>query len=321
MSLFSWWKRIRNARQHVMIEDALKHLHACEWQGRPATTDSLTGSLGLSQRAVIKLCARMQSQGWLKIAGGELHLTTVGTKLALQVIRAHRLWERYLADEARMPLADIHAEADRLEHQRDAEFISALDAAMGHPQADPHGDPIPTADGVLPVTENMPLTQWPISKPARIVHLEDEPEAVFSQIAAQGLRPGQRIVVLESDDTHVVFADDSETYVLAPIVAANIFVAPAAPIDLQANIKLLTSLKPGSSATVHQLDESLQGFTRRRLLDLGLTSGAEITAEYSSFLGDPMAYRVRGALIALRKQQAEHVLITTNNSAEGNNHG
>lgn len=321
MSWLSWFKRFRLARQRVVIEDALKHLHACEWQGRPATIDSLTGSLSLSQRAAIKLCARMQSQGWLQSAGGELHLTPAGTKLALQIIRAHRLWERYLADEARMPLADIHAEADRLEHQRDSESILALDAAMGHPQSDPHGDPIPTADGDLPNAENMPLTQWPISKPARIVHLEDEPEAVFSQIAAQGLHPGQRIVVLESDDSHVIFADDLETYVLAPIVAANIFVAAAAPIDVQSNIKLLTSLKPGSTATVLKLDESLQGFTRRRLLDLGLTSGVEITAEYSSFLGDPMAYRVRGALIALRRQQAEQVIIKTNNSAGGNGRG
>lgn len=312
---------MRSARQRVKIEDALKHLHACEWQGRPATTDSLTGALSLSQRAAIKLCASMQSQGWLQTADGVLHLTPAGTKLALQVIRAHRLWERYLADEARMPLADIHAEADRLEHRRDAESISALDAAMGHPQSDPHGDPIPTADGDLPLAENMPLTQWPISKPARIVHLEDEPEAIFSQIAAQGLRPGQRIVVLESDDSHIVFADNFETYTLAPIVAANIFVVPADPIDLQANIELLTTLKPGSTATVHKLDDSLQGFTRRRLLDLGLTSGAKITAEYSSFLGDPMAYRVRGALIALRKQQAKHVLINTNNSDGGNSRG
>ena len=321
MTLLAWWKKARQTRQRVLIEDALKHLHESQWQGRRATTDSLAGALELRPRAVFKLCARMQAQGWLRSADGELHLTPAGAKLALQVIRAHRLWERYLADEARMPLADVHAEADRREHHRDERAIQALDAAMGHPQTDPHGDPIPTAEGKLPPSSAQPLTQWPIDEPAVIVHLEDEPQAVFSQIAAEGLRPGQRIRVLESDDTRIVFADNSETHVLAPVVAGNIFVAAADPIAVAQAIELLTSLVPGASAIVYKLDDVLQGFTRRRLLDLGLTPGAEITAEYSSFLGDPMAFRVRGSLIALRRQQAQHILIRTNDVAGKNGHG
>ena len=321
MTPFTWWKQTRQTRQRIVIEDALKHLHESQWQGRRATTDSLAGALEMRPRAVFKLCARMQSQGWLRSADGELHLTPAGAKLALQVIRAHRLWERYLADEARMPLADVHAEADRREHRRDERAIQALDAAMGHPQTDPHGDPIPTAEGKLPPSTAQPLTQWPIDEPAVIVHLEDEPEAIFSQIAAEGLRPGQRIRVIEADDTRIVFTDDSETHVLAPVVAGNIFVTAADPIAAAHAIASLTSLVPGASAIVHKLSDVLQGFTRRRLLDLGLTPGAEVTAEYSSFLGDPMAYRVRGSLIALRRQQAQHVLIQTNAAVHGNGHG
>ena len=321
MTPFTWWKRSRQARQRVLIEDALKHLHESQWQGRRATPPSLAGALQMKPRAVFKLCARMQSQGWLRSADGELHLTPAGVKLALQVIRAHRLWERYLADEARMPLADVHAEADRREHHRDERAIQALDAAMGHPQTDPHGDPIPTAEGKLPPSTAQPLTEWPIDQPATIVHLEDEPQAGFSQIVAEGLRPGQRIRVIEADDTRIVFADDFETHVLAPVVAGHIFVAAADPIDISSAIEPLTSLAPGASATVHKLDDVLQGFTRRRLLDLGLTPGAAITAEYSSFLGDPRAFRVRGSLIALRRQQAQHVLIQANAATQGNGHG
>jgi Fe2+ transport system protein FeoA len=65
----------------------------------------------------------------------------------------------------------------------------------------------------------------------------------------------------------------------------------------------------------------LQGLTRRRLLDLGLTPGAKITAEYASFLGDPMAFRVRGSLIALRREQAGHVFVRTSNGDRSNGHG
>jgi DtxR family Mn-dependent transcriptional regulator len=320
MSLLAWWKRLRRSRQRVLIEDALKHLHTCAWQGHRATTDSLAGALGLNRRAAIRLSAHIQSQGWVTLARGGLSLTADGEHLALQVIRAHRLWERYLADEARMPLAGVHAEADRREHRRDAETILALEAALGYPQTDPHGDPIPTAEGELPHKRSQPLSEWPIGRPATIVHLEDEPAAIFSQIAAEGLRPGQRIKVIEADEHRIVFADDADTYVLAPVIAANIFVIAAEPDGEPATIDRLTALEPGRSAVVHRLEDALQGFTRRRLLDLGLTPGAEIKAEFASFLGDPVAFRVRGALIALRRDQARHVLVRADRNGD-DDHG
>ena len=190
---------------------------------------------------------------------------------------------------------------------------------MGYPQTDPHGDPIPTAAGELPHPESKPLAEWPVGRPATIVHLEDEPATIFSQIAAQGLRPGDRIKVLEADEHRIVFTDDAETHVLAPVLAGNIFVVAAEPIGEPPSITRLATLEPGQDAVVHRLDEALQGFTRRRLLDLGLTPGAAVTAEYTSFLGDPVAFRVRGSLIALRREQARHVLIRTTRN-RGNGH-
>jgi DtxR family Mn-dependent transcriptional regulator len=320
MSPLAWWKRLRRTRQRVLIEDALKHLHAAEWHGHRATTDSLAGALELTHRAAVRLSARMQSQGWVKMAEGGLRLTPDGEQLALQVIRAHRLWERYLADEARMPLAGVHAEADRREHRRDAETMLALDAALGYPQTDPHGDPIPTAEGELPPAEAQPLAEWPIGNPATIVHLEDEPAAIFSQIAALGLQPGLRVKVIEADEHRIVFTDHAETHVLAPVLAGNIFVVAAEPVGEPATIDRLTALEPGRCAVVHRLDEALRGFTRRRLLDLGLTPGAEIRAEYASFLGDPVAFRVRGSLIALRRDQARHVLVRADRNGD-DDHG
>jgi DtxR family Mn-dependent transcriptional regulator len=139
--------------------------------------------------------------------------------------------------------------------------------------------------------------------------LEDEPASLFAQIAAMGLRPGQMVQVLEANEQRVVLSDGEVTHSLAPIVAANIFVAPDGT-PRPANLKRLSALKPGQQATVQTLTESLQGFTRRRLLDLGLTPGVGITAELPSLFRDPVAYRVRGALIALRRDQAEQVLVT-----------
>ncbi|MCH7839123.1 MAG: DtxR family transcriptional regulator [Planctomycetes bacterium] len=308
-ALPKWWRRFHGTRRRVLAEDALKHVHHCGLRGHPASLDSLVGILGKSRRATVNLIVRLEAQDWLNSSGGQLTLTPEGERLALQVIRAHRLWERYLVDEARMPLAHVHAEAERREHMQSAGQLDALDAAMGHPISDPHGDPIPTSRGELEKRPSKPITDWPPRTPARIVHLEDEPPAVFDQIVALGFRLGQVISIVQADTSRIMISDGEETHVLAPIVAANIFVSAVEQQHRREPRPRLTALQPGQRATVDGLDETLQGFTRRRLLDLGLTPGASISRELSSVFRDPVAYRVRGSLIALRREQAEQVLI------------
>ncbi len=311
--MLSWFRKIKSARQRMLVEDALKHLYRCDRERVLSTTESVGETLGVSSRRADVLWHQLQAQGLVEISDEHrVHITLAGEQLALQVIRAHRLWEKYLVDEARVPLADVHTMADRREHKRNPEAMSELDASMGYPTTDPHGDPIPTAEGVLSQIDSVPLTHWPIDQSGMIVHLEDEPVAIFAQIAAIGLFPGQRVKVIESTAERIVFTDHQATHVLAPIVAANVFLSASEPMDTQRLLPRLTSLELGASAKVRGLDRTLQGYTRRRLLDLGLTNGADITAEYRSFLGDPVAYRVRGSLIALRQDQAAHVLISTN---------
>ncbi|MHC4695418.1 MAG: metal-dependent transcriptional regulator [Planctomycetota bacterium] len=304
-----WWRRLRQTRRRVLGEDALKYIHNCGLRGEPATSNSLAQALGQRARATETLIGRLQSRGWIRSSPEGLTLTPEGVRLALQVIRAHRLWECYLADEARMPLSRVHAEAEWREHAHSPEELDALEAAMGHPTIDPHGDPIPTREGELAELSARAVVDWPLDTPARIVHLEDEPPAIFAQIAAQGLSPGQIIRVLQADAEQLVLSDSEQTHVLSPTVGANIFVTAVDADAERVSHRRLTSLKPGQRATVGGLAEALQGFTRRRLLDFGLTPGVAIEAEMSGIFRDPVAYRVRGSLVALRGDQAEHVLI------------
>ncbi|UCC28751.1 MAG: FeoA domain-containing protein [Phycisphaerales bacterium] len=308
--LLGWVRGLRATRQRILAEDALKHIHSNEWSGQQATLELLAGSLRRSARKTVELVTRMEAQGWVRSTADGLSLTPEGERLALQVIRAHRLWERYLADEARMALTDVHEEAERLEHQHSPDTLDALEAAMGHPMTDPHGDPIPTSNGKLARVSAESVSNWPLKTPGRIVHLEDEPAAIFAQIVALGLRLGQIVWVTEVDTKRVVLSDGRETYVIAPVVAANIFVVATEPEREPVPIRRLTALRPGQSATVRGLDEAMQGFTRRRLLDLGITPGVTIAAEMSSMTRDPTAYRVRGSLIALRRDQARYVFIS-----------
>ncbi len=107
----------REAQQREEIEDALKHLLDREQQGRHASPESLAGGMGLPVKTVMKIISHMEIQGLLEHRGIELHLTPDGERWAIHVVRAHRLLERYLADEARLPLEKIHAEAHRREHR------------------------------------------------------------------------------------------------------------------------------------------------------------------------------------------------------------
>jgi len=310
VGLWAQYKSYRAALEREQMEDALKHLLDREQGGRHASPESLAGTLSLARPIVTRLIEGMEAKGLLETRGDQLHLTAEGERWALHVVRAHRLWERYLADEARMPLGQIHTEAHRREHNLTDAQLDELDAALGHPTRDPHGDPIPTREGTLPKAEGMPITAWQADRPARIVHLEDEPALAFEQILAAGLRLGQDIRILERTPQRVVLSDGENEYRLAPAVASNISVAALPESEaLKREAVPLTELAHDRRAEIVTLDDAVQGFTRRRFLDLGLTPGTVIYPELQNFFGDPRGYRVRGTLIALRKDQAAQIWV------------
>jgi DtxR family Mn-dependent transcriptional regulator len=246
----------------------------------------------------------------VRTRGQDFLLTPDGERRALQVVRAHRLWERYLADEARLPLSQLHGEADRHEHRLSVVQVDQLDASLGHPQTDPHGDAIPTRDGALAPASGVALTEWRTDAPGRIVHLEDEPPIVYAQILAEGLRIGQIVRVLDATPERILLTDGETQFRLAPAVAANVSIAPITDqTERPAGTVSLSDLSDEAEADVVGLDDACQGFTRRRLLDLGFTPGARVASEMRTFAGDPRAYRIRGVLIALRREQAQQVLV------------
>lgn len=320
--LLAQWRRSKVLRKRVLFEDALKHLLACEHRGRYASPESLAGALGVSGGRLLDLIANMEAAGLLQSQASGLLLTPEGERWALHVVRAHRLWERYLADEAGLPMEHLHRVAERVEHQLTSEDVDALDAHLGHPLRDPHGDPIPTATGTVRPLEAVPLTDWHVDQPAQIVHVEDEPDVIFKQILSSSLRPGTIVRVLESSPECLVISDGQAEHRLTPVVAANIHVArvsdgPRRPEEL---IRL-ADLPDGEEAEVEVLDPECRGFSRRRLLDLGLTPGACVRVELRPVFGDPRAVRVRGTLVALRKEQAAQVWVRHRSRCESASDG
>ena len=307
LALYRAWQSTREREQ---VEDALKHLLDREQSGRYASPESLAGVLDQPRAKTTRLISDMESQGLLKTHGLQLHLTAEGERWAMHVVRAHRLWERYLADEARMPLNKIHGEAQKREHSLTDAQLNELDAALGYPTHDPHGDPIPSREGKMASEEVMPITAWQTEGPARIVHIEDEPAIAYEQILAAGLKLGQVIRVIERTPNRIVLSDGETEYRLAPTVATNVGVAPLPESEIaRASAISLADLSHDQQAEIVMLDDAVQGFTRRRFLDLGLTPGTKIYPELGNFFRDPRAYRVRGTLIALRQDQAAQIWV------------
>jgi Fe2+ transport system protein FeoA len=184
---------------------------------------------------------------------------------------------------------------------------------VGHPVRDPHGDAIPEPGGALPADSGQPLNALPPDAPGVIAHIEDEPRAIFAQLSAQGLRPGMKACVIEKDPHHVRFWADGREHVLPPTLANNIFVVPLPEVEARALFgeEFLVGLKAGQHAKVLGLSPACRGVERRRLLDLGFVAGTAVEVEMVSPGGDPTAYRVRGTLIALRREQANLIRITT----------
>lgn len=303
----------RRLARRVRREDAIKHILKCEINGAEATIESLAGHLEIPTRQAVLLLEDLDGRGLLSFEGGRLHLRTAGRDLALHLIRAHRLWESYLSEETGVAEAQWHRQAERQEHLLSPEEADALAARLGHPTLDPHGDVIPTPGQPVPRDQGMPLNAADVNRPLRITHVEDEPAAVYAQLTAQGIRPGMRGLLVEKLPHRLRFWADGTEHVLAPLVANNIAVellADYAPKDLLEE-EYLSGLAEGQRGKVLGLSPACRGPERRRLLDLGFVPGTEVLAELKSPGGDPTAYRVRGTLIALRKEQAGLVRISS----------
>lgn len=294
-------------RKKILLEDALKHIYDCEYRKVDATTHSLAGALGLRARKAIALVEKLEERGLVHIAGNGLHLTPHGRAWALQVIRAHRLWESYLSNEVGVPLERIHEQAERKEHNITPAQADALEAKLGYPLRDPHGDPIPSASHKLERVKGIPLTDWPVEKLARIVHIEDEPQLICTQIFTEGLFLDTDVKILESAQRGFHLWSHGHECWLPPVVVANIYVREAPQGAEEIPARPLSALRPGESGKIIALN--CQGLARRRFLDLGLLPGTLVEVVMRSALLEPLAYKVRETMIVLRREQAEQILI------------
>lgn len=245
-------------------------------------------------------------------ANEQLELTEKGEQHALKLIRAHRIYEQYLAEHSGYAPTEWHQRANRMEHLISDEEQSRIASLLGNPLFDPHGDPIPTQSlAMMPNdTCELPLkehTWW------RITHVEDDNNKLFKQIADLGLTKDSMIYITEINSTSFSFRYEGEQMCL-PLVALEAMnrvevTKEEAESMPETRAQRLTTIEANEQATIVGLSPSCRGALRRRLMDLGFVKGSRIAIDMESPMKNPVAYVVRGTAIALRHDQAQYILI------------
>lgn len=181
-------------------QDYLKQIFALTENGLPASTNALAERLGVAPASVTGMVQKLASSepplvDYRKHQG--VTLTPEGRRAALEVIRHHRLLETWLVYSLGYTSDEVHEEACRLEHVISEEFEGRIAAALGHPRRDPHGDPIPDADLVMPGDEARPLSSLRPGQQAAVLRVADRDPHFLRYLMDLGLVPGARLAVLD----------------------------------------------------------------------------------------------------------------------------
>ena len=211
------------------IQDYLKRIYEVTSGGGKASTSQLAQALGISAASVTNMLQKLSRTQppyvtYQKHQG--VQLTEAGRRAALKIIRRHRLIEHYLVEKLGYTWDEVHQEAEILEHAMSPLLESRMDAALGFPDFDPHGDPIPNADLVIPQVQHIPLSRLEIGKAGRITRVPHQDSQVLRYLGKCGLRPGARIKLLSRtpyDQTMRILIEESdEEVIIGPSLGSQI---------------------------------------------------------------------------------------------------
>jgi DtxR family Mn-dependent transcriptional regulator len=167
--------------------------------GESVSTGALAQAMSVSPGTVTGMLKTLSEAALATYTPYEgARLTQAGERLALAVLRRHRLLEKFLTHTLRMPWDEVHEEAEHLEHAASDRLIDRIDAYLGHPDVDPHGDPIPRADGSIAATRGTPLAEIPRGRAFRLVRVIDQDPAFLRYLSECGLDLGTRGRALEN---------------------------------------------------------------------------------------------------------------------------
>ncbi|HEV2074125.1 MAG TPA: metal-dependent transcriptional regulator [Thermomicrobiales bacterium] len=209
------------------MEDYLKAIYRIEQEGEPATTHRLAEEMDLSGASVSNMVKRLNDLNLLVHSPYRgVVLTPSGSAVALEVIRHHRLLELYLSQALGFEIDQVHEEADRLEHHVSEELETRMEQALGFPEYDPHGHPIPSRNGAVPAIADMLLGDLPSGQTAVVSRISDRDPEHLRQIDHLGIGPGTPITAIGDEGDVRLVSVNGVKQALSGEITALIHVRP-----------------------------------------------------------------------------------------------
>jgi len=217
-----------NKMNSSAVENFLKNVFTLKNdEGEKASTSNLSARLGISGPAITDMARKLASKGLISYQPyKELELTEKGKEIAITVLRRHRIWEMFLHQVLKMDLSEVHADAERLEHQTSDSLLAKIDDFLGNPKFDPHGDPIPTAEGIIhrqkDVLKMNQLKEGDSAIIVRLIYADEEIERIYNHF---DLQTDKRLEVKKifALDKSMEIEIEGQNILLAPAIQKRIF--------------------------------------------------------------------------------------------------
>ena len=209
------------------VEDYIKHIYELQTEGSKVNTSSLALKLNVSPASVSEMISKLTKPGWIENTPYRgFSLTDKGEKIAVNLIRKHRLIEVFLYQHLGYSWDEVHVEAEKFEHVCTDKFINKLDEYLGFPKFDPHGDPIPDINGNISDNKNQILCDAGPKKSFVVRKVNDTSDEVLRYISAIGIKLNTEVFLSEkiSFDESVLITINGVNHLLSKKIAENIFV-------------------------------------------------------------------------------------------------
>jgi DtxR family Mn-dependent transcriptional regulator len=209
-------------------ENYLKTIYHLQTKDGNVTTNELAGKLQAKPASITDMMKKLKTRklvNYQPYCG--FRLTREGKKVALSIIRRHRLWEYFLAEKLKFNWDEVHEVAEQLEHVGNKKLVDKLDEFLAYPKFDPHGDPIPDTNGKMEASKQISLSEMQINKPAKICYIANQSDLLLEHLQEKKIKMEAMVVVKRKfsyDDSLEIKLDNKTMLTISGQLAKNIFV-------------------------------------------------------------------------------------------------
>lgn len=182
-------------------ENYIKNIYHLQQSGGMVSTNDLAAVLQTKPASVTDMLKKLKAKKLLQYEPyKEFCLNTQGKKIALNIVRKHRLWEYFLVDKLQFEWDEVHEVAEQLEHVGSKKLVEKLDAFLNYPRFDPHGDPIPDSNGKITIQEQISLADLPLNKQAEVTSVRNQSTRLLEALKHKNIQIGTRLEVKNKFD-------------------------------------------------------------------------------------------------------------------------